>query len=133
MVSFLQKLTYFNLVVGIIDFAISKSNHVVWPILALLLFPLLFNWQILQKLKLQKLGLQQFDLGIWQYLFGALTIVYALTLIYTGTSLLALGSDNHIGVFFAGKDIGFAVALIIHFIFALRMKSLQSKIKQDNR
>jgi prepilin signal peptidase PulO-like enzyme (type II secretory pathway) len=133
MVSFLQKLTYFNLVVGIIDFAISKSNHVAWPILGLLLFPLLFNWQILQKLKLQKLGLQQFDLGIWQYLFGALTIIYVLTLIYTGTSLLALTSGNRIGIFFAGKDIGFAITLTIHFIFALRMKSIQSKIKQVNR
>lgn len=111
---------------------ISKSDHSSWPILVLLLFPLLFNWQILQKIKLQSLHLKEFHLGIWQYIFGTLTIVYALILISTSSSLLATTNHNPIGLFFGIKDMLFALTISIHFILSIRMKNSLRKIKQVN-
>ncbi|KQC02581.1 hypothetical protein AQF98_03125 [Pedobacter sp. Hv1] len=111
---------------------ISKSNYTSWPNLALLLFPLLFNWQILQKIKLQSLKLKEFHLGIWQYIFGTLTVIYALILISTSFSLLIITNHNYIGLFFGVKDMLFALTISMHFILSIRLKNSLGKIKQFN-
>lgn len=132
MITSLKRLTYFNLILIVIEFAILKSSHADWLMWILLISPLVFNWQVFQKIKLHKLNLQQFELSAWQYIFGAVGICYALLLIFTGSDLILMKNDKHLGLFFGIKDIVFALALIIHFILTIWLKTSLNKIKQIN-
>lgn len=113
MESLLKKLSYFNLGACLVYLALAKDKSD-WLSFVLLLFPLVFNWRVMQNLKLE-----QFKIGFWHYLTAVMTLLYAMLEI-AYAAMVPLGIERPILIFLVAKVI-FALSLILHFILSLKL------------
>lgn len=125
MESFVKKLSYFNLSACLIYLALAKV-HDDWLSFILLLFPLFFNWKVLQDLKTG-----QFNLGFWNYLTAIVTLIYiALSIFVIIEKLLFPLAQEKAMFILLGLETIFSLALLFHFSLCLKMY-YQNKLNKN--
>ncbi|WP_199141316.1 hypothetical protein [Pedobacter sp. ASV12] len=112
---FLRKLSYFNLALCLAYLALAKLKGD-WLGFLLLLFPLVFNWRVLQNLKIR-----QFKLGFWHDLTAILTSVYAVfSIVGILQTFVALGQQKTMWMLLTG-EIVLSLTLLVHLALALKL------------